>query len=481
LYQGDASESVVYDRSSNSRIPRVVVDKMESMAAYKGSAASDYVVGANHRFGRISLAVVGNPTIVRLQDSLGRPVFNNSERIGDSLILTYLEGNPIQATLNTGALVFIPKLTAAQLPPPIYRHVDTTLISPIWPDTTATGFYGKGDGKARVRFNVDLTVPVFKSKGEQLVMLKQWEVGAFYGIGWYMGDLVPWYYPLPISLEYSKALFANYHWNNRLTLKTSLYNTTISFHNVMSPALFSRGFIPFGFDANGDRVDALRAGATTHDVMFITPMYMIDEELKWNLRSNMIKEGKKARLVPSLGLGLGLMHYTPYRLFYYRGPFYGQETFNEFKRDVYKYKINLRKAGTEGQNFLPGSKRYSPFTTNLSASFGLNYNRRKWSWIGEVRANVTHSDYLDDFGNGLWYGGDYERFLAAFPNEIITEIPDATTALGDVNWIKAEAFRSLNPELAPHSPRNGNVANSPWPFKNDGYLQFHMGIAYHLY
>ena len=139
-------KSVVYDNHVNSRVPSFDVAKISGLDQY--GQEKDFVVSAVHNFGKVKMNVIGNPHVVKLEDSMGRPVFNNASRLGDTLILSYLEGNPTIVTLANGQKFMVPKLTAAELPPPIYRKVDTTLISPKWPDTTKTG---EGDGGAGVQ------------------------------------------------------------------------------------------------------------------------------------------------------------------------------------------------------------------------------------------------------------------------------------------------------------------------------------------
>ncbi len=50
-----------------------------------------------------------------------------------------------------------------------------------------------------------------------------------------------------------------------------------------------------------------------------------------------------------------------------------------------------------------------------STGFTLSYLRPSWRLAGQIKGNITTTDYLDDFGRGTYYGGDYEGWLASIP------------------------------------------------------------------
>jgi len=176
--------TVVYDNRVNSRVPTLEIGKTGNLTDY--NEEKDFVVSAKHTFGKVKMNVVGNPRVVKMEDSLGRPVFNNANRVGDTLELTYLEGNPTLITLANGQKFSVPKLTVAELPPPIYRKVDTTLISRIAIDSgMLMNLMGKGTGS--------------------------WEAGVMFGSATYRGDYRHKFSPLPSTMEFSGSGFLQFN------------------------------------------------------------------------------------------------------------------------------------------------------------------------------------------------------------------------------------------------------------------------------
>ena len=72
--------------------------------------------------------------------------------------------------------------------------------------------------------------------------------------------------------------------------------------------------------------------------------------------------------------------------------------------------VDLREIGSEGQNILPNGRAYGKWAGLYNASFQLSLHTKKWIYKGEIKSNMTTTDYLDDFGRGAWYGGDYEAW-----------------------------------------------------------------------
>ena len=76
-------------------------------------------------------------------------------------------------------------------------------------------------------------------------------------------------------------------------------------------------------------------------------------------------------------------------------------------RDI---KRNLRKAGTAGQNNIQGMYKYRQIAVLASTGFTLSYLRPTWRLTAEIKDNMTTTDYLDDFGRGTYYGGDFNSW-----------------------------------------------------------------------
>ena len=77
---------------------------------------------------------------------------------------------------------------------------------------------------------------------------------------------------------------------------------------------------------------------------------------------------------------------------------------------------------------------------------------------------MTTTDYLDDFGRGAWYGGDYESWGDALQ-----------VSYFDVNQ---GIDVPLSPRQISQVPDETNLF-TPRATNNlmDGYMQFHIGIA----
>ena len=174
-----------------------------------------------------------------------------------------------------------------------------------------------------------------------------------------------------------------------------------------------------------------------------------------------LPEGKKWALVPSVGLGMGIMNYTPYREV--RGVNVGDPRFLSWKRK-YTHYVDLREIGSEGQNILPNGRAYGKWAGLYNASFQLSLHTKKWIYKGEIKSNMTTTDYLDDFGRGAWYGGDYEAWGEAL----------------DVSYFDVNTGQEvpLTPQQISRVPAEANLF-TPRATNNimDGYMQFHIGIA----
>ncbi len=447
VYSNASSSAIVYDSRRDKRLPALGIENTSALSSMK--SPQDFVLGASHVFGRLALSVSGNPTLVKLVDTFNRPVFVKQDRVGDSLIVTYLEGNPAIGTIQNGLKFRVPALTAKQLPPPLYRKVDTTLISPKWPDTL---------NAKDVSFKIK--IPTFGRK-TPITVLKNWELGFWGGGGIYGGgDIKHKFAPLMSTMEISGGVYGQYNINSRFSLKASYYHTSISMHNLYATGLFTGGLSPIAVNLNYENFSPF---GNAWSVMFVTPMNIVEGEMIWHLKDYAFKAGKKSRFVPSIGLSFGVLQYTPYRYAYKSQR--NSETYGQYvDRMNEQYKFDLRKLGSEGQNFLPGQEQYGQLAANVGATFMLSYIRKKWSFKGEIKSVYTTTDYLDDFGPGLWYGGSYQLMR---DNQQAVD-PNSPEYLANLNKISA-----YSPDINPATYRSTNGLN-------DWYFQMHMGISYNL-
>jgi hypothetical protein len=81
-----------------------------------------------------------------------------------------------------------------------------------------------------------------------------------------------------------------------------------------------------------------------------------------------------------------------------------------------------------------------------------------------LKAIYTSTDYLDDFGPGLWYGGDFNQMVAN--QKAVEQGVDDYLA-------KVQKISAYNPAINQSTYRSTNGLN-------DWYFQAHMGISYNL-
>lgn len=429
--------TVVYDNRVNSRVPTLEIGKIGNLSNY--SEEKDFVVSAKHTFGKVKMNVVGNPRVVKMEDSLGRPVFNNANRVGDTLVLSYLEGNPTVVTLANGQKFMVPKLSAAELPNPVYRQIDTTL----------TGIGMSLDSFiAKLRDSLEM----------QDIKWKSWnEYGMWTGGAVYQGDYKHRYTVIPSTIELSTGLYAQFKPYKRTAFRATYYNAKISMHSILAPGLFSAMTtpkLPTTLSKGGffEPTNVWRFNFTTN-------LNILDFEALFYLnRARNINFGDDTRwkMLSLFGIGSSVIHYVPQRM---------------VVTDRYTL-VPLRPLGTEGQNFLPGKKPYSTLTGSLNLAYNMVFQKNRWVIKGEIKKVFSFSDYLDDWGSGQWYGGDYDKWLASLPAGNIDPFSkqDMNIIAGLGEYYQTE-YKEAGLDLS------AKKSLTPLP---DGFLQFHLGVAYRI-
>ena len=462
VFSNASGSQVIFDNRTDSRLPKI--EALETTSIKEKGGDEVFITGAVHKFGRLALQVVGQPRIIDLRDSFGRSVFINQNIAGDSLVATYLEGNPVALTLQNGLKYNLPKLTAAQLPPPLYRIVDTALISPEWPDTTL---------KAKVGFMV--IIPMFHNL-KDIVKLKTWEFGFWGGGSIYGGgDIGYKYKPIPSTIEISGGGYAQYNLTNAFSLKTNIYRSTISVHNLWAAGLLSSGKVPMVTDTAGNKFQPYK---NTFPMMFVTPITVLDVEGLWHIGKYNLKPGQKGKFVNSMGVSTGVFTYTPYRIAYRNQS--STESNSAYKARLWdEERVNLRELGLEGQNFLENKKPYGKVSMNFGLSWQLAYIRNRWAFKGEAKAVYTLTDYIDDYGPGLWYGGDYDAwYQSVTENPAFSQDPtmfrDGSLTYPTAKFAKVSGgTRQDVSAISPNAARSTNGLN-------DWYYQTHIGLSYRL-
>ena len=65
--------------------------------------------------------------------------------------------------------------------------------------------------------------------------------------------------------------------------------------------------------------------------------------------------------------------------------------------------------------------KYRQIAVLASTGFTLSCLRPTWRLTGEIKGNMTTTDYLDDFGRGTYYGGDFNSWRESAPEYTFTD------------------------------------------------------------
>ncbi|MDC3183679.1 hypothetical protein OAT32_02680, partial [Schleiferiaceae bacterium] len=302
-----------------------------------------------------------------------------------------------------------------------------------------------------------------KQKGEQLLD-ETWEWGTWFGTSIYDGrDLkylqIASIVPIPTNLEFTKSLYLQHNTHSRFSWNIAMQTANLGYaRRSGSPYIVT---LPGADIPSYNQPLDTTVSITSEASNFYTRTSSLESNVYYHLRDYDLPEGKKFWIVPSFGFGLGVMNYTPYREV--RGLDVGTPRFLSWKRARTHY-VDLREIGSEGQNILPTGRAYGKWAGLYNASFQLSLHTKKWIYKGEIKSNMTTTDYLDDFGRGAWYGGDYEAWGEAL----------------DVSYFDVNTGQEvpLTPQQISRVPAEANLF-TPRATNNlmDGYMQFHIGIA----
>jgi len=331
--------------------------------------------------------------------------------------------------------------------------------------------------------NIDTIVPTpgnkflnkFINPNKPLVNINENQIGFWIGNGIYGGGDIKHASMSEFSSDISWGAYFQHDFNNYYSIRSNFYRTSIGMHNQFTNlGIFGTGQVPFTTNIDNQRFQPYNS---TLPLMFLTDMNILDIEGIWHFGNNVLKDNQKGKLVNSVGLSLGIFHFNPYRLRWVPKDA-DESNFAWNSRVRREERVNLRELGMEGQNFLKGKNQYSKISTSLGLSWQLSYIFKQWSLKSEVKAVYTSTDYLDDFGNGNWYGGDYEKWLnAAKNNKNLNNDPTLFDNF-DQNATTYKFFEVSGGELTHKSLSNRAQRSSNG--LNDWYYQIHIGVSYKL-
>jgi len=461
IYQTDIAEDIIYDKHIDNRIPAVVLNKKLSIIE-KGS--TDIIKSISHNFGQVTLSVIGNPQIAKLIDSTGNKVDYTTSRKGDTIQFNYLQGYPVKGVLANGQQVNIPKFVVNNDKFLELTKIDTAQYYKFLNDKNSGGRGGYEQEKSDI-IGYNFKLPTFKSKGEIVNKLNTREIGVWGGGGIYGGGDIKAQYSeilFPSTIELSIGLYHQLNINTRFSMKISGYYTSISMHNFLAMGSLSGTKPIYSYDSFYNRI---KISPNYWPLQFLTKMGILEFEGLWHLRPYKIDVGKKSKTIPSIGLNVGVMYFTPYRYAWVVDQ--TNKTRSEWENIMKSEHLwDLRKLGSEGQNFLPGRSPYSTIACNLGATFSLTYLRKRYALKGEMKVVYSSTDYLDDYGPGIWFGGDYNQMIKS-AYKVYDNIPQEDLAA--ITW-----YPSGKRKIGPYIPRSIDGLN-------DWYYQLHLGMSYFIF
>jgi hypothetical protein len=412
------SERPIFDYQTDPRLPSLTSENLDLKEWPEDFCYLNYIKHTSQTilaFGSKSCA------ISKILDSLGNPLTFIQAFKMDSLFINYSDGIAKTIVMNNGLLVDIP------LPS----------------DINLDSLYKKR--------NLDN-----KEKSDSLIIKEDkntfpsYELGAWGGLAFYIGD-IKHKFGIPGTYEWSGGLFLQYNRNPSWSYRMSYYRTNIGMHDPTAPLQVWQS-APTFINQNG-KIQMQQSWALN----FLTKMHILDFEAIYyfvpkNNYSHSLDKNIKGKFIPGFGFGASFMKYDPYKnLVYSRS------------KDTAVF-VPLRPLGMEGQNFLANKRDYGKFTMNLNVSFQLVYLYKNMRFRYELKASLSMSDYLDDYGQGYTYGGNYKNW--------VNNAPDIDLGYDKVNNREITLENSF-PNYSNSYKRSTNLLP-------DMFFSQHIGVSYDL-
>jgi len=417
LYSSDIKRPV-YDYYADPRLP-LINGELKNLNQWPGDNC--FIQELSHLRGSILIKLAKACKIVAVQDSLGSKLPYTQRIQNDSLEIFYSDGLAKNIITSRGLQIKLPpikseqdSLTKLKLEEPKVVKNDSLLIS------------------------------------RDVQFIPSYEAGVWGGLAFYVGD-IQHKFGIPGCYEWTGGLYLQYNRKRNWSYRGTFYRTDIGMHDPTAPLLVFQAAPTYASD-NG-----VVSQRSSWESNFMTKMYILDFDAIYHFASkhDYLLANKKDGLghwIPGVGFGIGFMRFDPYRFVVYNRD-----------KDIAKY-ISLRPLGMEGQNFLSNKKDYGAYTINLNLSFQLAYVYKKIKFKYELKAVLSMSDYLDDYGEGYTYGGNYDKWKASAGD---IDLPI------DNNTGKKLTIEKVFPKYNTSIKRT----NSLLP---DMFFQQHIGISYDL-
>ena len=357
IYSLNGTRSI-YDSQQDARLPKLDAPLID---AYTYSKNLCFIEATQHQQGQIVLKGKKLCAVKQVLDSNLIPIQASISNAGDSISIAYTSGIAAFVVLENGlkeALPALPIIDSALSTPPVKPPV-------VVPDTL-----------------INPSTPFSKS----------YEVGLMAGLAFYVGD-IKHRFGIPGVFDWSKSIFVQYNKSPRVSYRFGFSRTNIGMHNPTAALALWQSADTYGLkDGRYFLIPSFRNN-------FKTEMYNLDADILFYFANKGKKVNEqKGHWIPAIGTGISLCYFEPYRMIVYSR-----------NKDTAEF-IKLRSLGLEGQNFLSNKKDYLPITMNINLSFQLAYAYKNWRLRYEIKAIMSFSDYIDDFGQGFTYGNNYDKW-----------------------------------------------------------------------
>jgi hypothetical protein len=352
----------VFDNQQDARLP-VLEAPLKDASTFPLPLC--YFESVNHTANYILVKGKKCCTIKQVLDSNLLAIPATINVYADSIAIPYTNGHAAYLLLENGMQITLPTLPIADtsLATPIIKQplvLQYTLVNPTKPWT------------------------------------KTYEVGFMAGLAFYVGD-IKHRFGIPGVFDWSKTAFVQYNKSAKVSYRFGFSRTNIGMHNASAPLAIWQNASTYGLkDGNYFLIPSFYNN-------FKTEMYNLDADLIYYFaakhdNSKSVNQNNKGQWIPAIGTGVSLCYFEPYRMVVYSR-----------NKDSAEF-MKLRPLGLEGQNFLSNKRDYIPITLNVNLSFQLAYAYKNWRLRYEIKAIMSFSDYLDDYGQGFVYGGNYDKW-----------------------------------------------------------------------
>jgi hypothetical protein len=414
------SGTTVLDKNTNYRLPAVEAERLSLANHPQAPGFFTQTLYLDHEPGTVivqrATGATQEPAI--LFDAEGAPVDFTATETDRGLELAYEQGIPSIASIAQGTMAWIKPLSPEELPIPVYDFTELDKGHGFGAALKGAGVTDWANAQLehllhpqnQEGFEPSVEVggtfggTLYDSRDLKMLRFSTYDISSIFpnvGVLWPAG-----------ALGYTGGLHVQLNHNSFVSYKLS-----VNAMNVNAGKLLS---FPYRFTSAPVYNYTITETGSFRSVehRFSTSVQTAEMEVYRHLRSNQLKDDKRSKWVPTLTAGFGLLHFQPNALRYV------ETTSDRYKwylgngRDI---RSSLRSAGTAGQTSVEGMSKYSPFAFMASTGFSISYIRDGWNLSGQIKGNITTTDYLDDFSRGTYAGGDYTSWHSSYESRFFLD------------------------------------------------------------